>query len=247
MLWTQAKVRDMEKSPKLTTDQLPKNRRVPRDTLLRGASAEEVVGSVRAWLANERPNHKSVTITLAANEAAIGRVERRWQRLCRTNGIPENRALIGRTDRATTFFSEIVLLPDTVADLATFDVLHRARGVSTLAHEWWHACRRSEVTKRSFEEGTADAFAKRALWTAFGINSPWQAYPDLFQAVTLIGQSLELENWYLPSREAIHLPVWLRQTLENAGYDSQAINEVLLYNIRDSDWSVRVKRMVLTR
>ena len=77
----------MERQPKLTSKQLSQDRRVPRDGLLRGASTEEIVGGVRAWLANERPSHRGVTVTLAADEDAIRRVEQRWRRLCR-NGYP---------------------------------------------------------------------------------------------------------------------------------------------------------------
>ena len=47
-LWDILEIQRMESSPRLSSDVLPKDRRIPKDALLRGASPEEVAGTVRA-------------------------------------------------------------------------------------------------------------------------------------------------------------------------------------------------------
>jgi SPP1 gp7 family putative phage head morphogenesis protein len=189
-LWDILENTRMERSPRLNIEQLPKDRRLAKDALLRGASPEEVAGAIRAWLANERPSYRGVTMTLAADEEAILRIERRWQRICRANGLSELSAQINRTDRGITLFGEIVLMPDVVAELSSSSMYDRAKGAKTIMHEWWHASRRETRPFRSFEEGTADAFASRMAMRAFGLRVPeaWSSYPDLLEAIEqLIG------------------------------------------------------------
>jgi SPP1 gp7 family putative phage head morphogenesis protein len=247
-LWDVFESHQMERSPRLTPAQLPKDRRVPQDALLRGASPEEVAGAVRAWLANERPSHNGVRVTLAADEDAVRRVQRRWERLCRTNGINPLAAQINRTDRAMTMFGEIVLMPQTVEDLGGAIGL-RARGARTLMHEWWHAARRDTAPFYPLEEGTADAFADRMALLAFGLRprADWRAYNDLYEAVTLIGDALGADNWYLVSRTEPDVRAWLRASLEDAGFNTVAVGDVLGYTRDDSVWLTRVRRMIATK
>jgi hypothetical protein len=240
----------MENSPKLNTDQLPKDTRVKKDLLLRGASAEEVVGAVRAWLAAERPSNNRVMVTLARDTRDIERVERRWVRIMRVNGVhdqdAQNMARINRSDRGVRFGGEIVLLPMTIADLSSNSVLLRARGAGTLMHEWWHAVRHQGAAFRPFEEGTADAFTALMSERAFGLKPPreWRAYPKLLEAIELVGEALERDNWYLPSREQSNIKAWLMQIFAEAGFDDTSISDVLTYTDDDALWLVRVRRMV---
>jgi hypothetical protein len=220
VLWTAFERWQMERQPKLTIKELPQDRRVPRDNLLRGASAEEVVGGVRAWLANERPSHRGVTVTLAADEESIRRVEQRWRRLCRKNGYPEALAEVDRTNRAATFFGEIALFPDVIGELTAKDVHTRAIGARTLMHEWWHIARRDSTYIYPFEEGSAEVFADDMCERAFGFRPPkdWRHYNDLAEGIELIGATLDLNNWYLPSRGEIRIGQWLQKTFLEMGF-----------------------------
>jgi hypothetical protein len=239
----------MERQPKLTSKELPQDRRVPRDGLLRGASGEEVVGGVRAWLANERPSHRGVTVTLAADEEAIRRVEQRWRRLCRKNGYPEHLAEVDRTNRAATFFGEIVLFPDVIAELNAKAVHTRAIGARTLMHEWWHIARRDPTYVYPFEEGSAEVFADDMCERAFGFRPPkeWRHYNDLADGIELIGATVDLNNWYLPSRGEIRIGLWLQRTFLEMGFSSGAIDDVLRSTREDDQWLVRVRRMIATK
>jgi hypothetical protein len=252
-LWDILEPTRMENSPKLNTDQLPKDAKVKKDGLLRGASAEEVAGAVRAWLAAERPANTGVMVTLARNDADIERVERRWRRIMRADGIQENdardAARIIRTDRGVRFGGEIVLLPVTVRELESSSVFIRARGAGTLMHEWWHAARRERGPFRPFEEGTADAFAELMSERALGLRAPhgWRAYPKLLEGIELIGAALGRDNWYLPSREQVNVIAWLEQTFKEARFSPTSTSEVLIYTDSDDLWLVRVKRMIASK
>jgi hypothetical protein len=123
---------------------------------------------VRVWLANERPSYRGVTVTLAPDDDALVRVERRWKRLCRLAGLPEDHALIARKSGAVTYFSEIVLLPRVVENLGSELMMRRALTARTLMHEWWHASRRQEAHFYPFEEGSAEVFADLMCQRAFG-------------------------------------------------------------------------------
>jgi hypothetical protein len=239
----------MERSPRLTTNQLPKDERVPKDTLLRGASPEEVAGAIRAWLANERPAYHSVNIILAHDETAMTRIEQRWKRKCRTNQIPEMVAQIDRSDRAVTLFSEIILLPTVVQELSSSSLLTRALGARTIMHEWWHASRRETMHFYPFEEGTAELFAERMCQHAFGFQPPktWRTYTALAEAIELIGADTGIDNWYLASRAAPKILVWFTEFLLQTGFTDHAIKDVLSYTRDNKAWLTRVRRMISSK
>lgn len=239
----------MEKSPKLSLEQLPKNLRVKKDAMLRGASAEEVIGAIRIWLTNERPSHSSVMVTLARDSADLDRVEQRWKRICRANNQPEEYGIIDRISRAVTFAREILLLPEVVLELEAVNTLLRARGVGTFMHEWWHISRKEPKAFYPFEEGTADTFASTMIERAFGFKPPrdWRFYDSLQEAVDLIGRTLDQDNWYLISRDQTDVRAWLKQKLLDAGFGLQAVEDVLLYTQDGNVWLTRVRRMIATK
>ena len=238
----------MERSPRLNPEQLLKDERIPKDALLRGASPEEVAGAIRAWLANERPSYRGIMVTLARDEESIIRVEQRWKRLCRANSIDEQMANIDRLDRALTAFGEIVLMPEVVAELSSNSIFTRSIGARTLMHEWWHISRVESKRFYPFEEGSADVFADLMYQRAFNKSSPpVRTYEELSNAIELIGEDTGVDNWYLASRAAPSVMVWLSQFLTEIGYESNAINDVLQYTNDDGTWLTRVKRMIATR
>ncbi len=239
---------DMERSPRLDPQQLPKDKRIPKDTLLRGASPEEVAGTIRAWLANECPPYRGIMVTLARDQEGISRVEQRWKRLCRANNINQQLANIDSSDRAITAFGEIVLMPEVVAELSSSSIYTRSIGARTLFHEWWHICRLESKRFYSFEEGTADVFADLMYQRAFGKSSPpVRTYEQLANAIDLISKDTGVDNWYLASRAEKSVTLWLSQFLTEIGYEKNAINDVLEYTPDDGTWLIRVKRMIVTR
>ncbi|MEY4531312.1 MAG: hypothetical protein RLZZ156_2033, partial [Deinococcota bacterium] len=158
-LWDILESQRMERSPRLNPQQLPRDERIPKDTLLRGASAAEVAGTMRGWLAERLPAARGVTVTLARDAEDLARVERRWKRLCRLEGIPEDLATLDPFDRGVTMFGEILLLEEVVADLESPNMVVRARAARTIMHEWWHGARLETARFYVFEEGAADVFA----------------------------------------------------------------------------------------
>ena len=236
------KVPDAEREAAiLPPEQLPKDRRVPRDRVLRGASPPEVVGSVRRWLTERHPLPGPLRFVTAADEAAVAKVEAEWvRRAKRFGGDPED-GLIDRTSRATRFFDQVILMPEVVAELAG-TVYERARAAKTIAHEWCHALRRSPDRFAPFEEGAAELFAHAVLAEMLGARRlRFPAYPDLEEAVALLSEHVDVAG----SREVARgQRAWLRAALERAGFADAAVRDVLSYNGDDEAWLVRVRRLV---
>jgi hypothetical protein len=239
----------MERSPKLTTAQLSRDHRIHHDGLLRGSSANEVAGAIRAWLSEHHPGQTGFTLTLAADENSVARVEARWRRQCRKNNYPELIAKIDRTDRAITMFGEIVLLPQVMTELGTRDVFTRAMGARSLIHEWWHVTRQERTRFYPFEEGSAEVFADATCQQAFGFHPPkdWRYYGALAQGIEQVGEALGDSTWYLPSRSEPDVSEWLRLILLNSGFSPESVAEVLLSERNDDVWLSRVQRMIATQ
>jgi SPP1 gp7 family putative phage head morphogenesis protein len=248
VLWDILESQRMERSPRLNPQQLPKNERIPKDALLRGASPEEVAGAVRAWLAERLPSARGVTVTLARDPEDLARIGRRWKRLCRLQGISEDRVTLDVFDRGVTMFGEILLLPEVVTELESLDTVIRARGARTIMHEWWHGARFETARFYAFEEGAADVFADAMYQKAFGVASVApRAYDELAEAIELIGTAIDNPNWYFASRTQTSVLDWLRQELTAHGFNAVAINQVLSYTANDGAWLVRVRQMIATK
>ncbi len=238
----------MEKSPRLSNDQLPKSIEVPRDKLLRGASPQEVVGAIRAAVSPDTPTPKGVQFLLIRDEADYMKIERRWTQIRKSLGITSP-AKIDRDASAVRFLGDVILSPDIVGYLSSSDMYDRVRGASVVLHEWWHSARTQAEAFFPFEEGTADVFAAQMAEKLFGVDIPkkWQPYKKLSEAINIIGKPLENPEWYLESRKQVDVKEWLRVTLSKHGFSAQTINRVLSYTGFEDLWLEDVKHMVETR
>lgn len=156
--------------PKLSRSALTERPEIPNDTLLRGASAQEVVGAVRKWF-YEQPAHQSLkrprAIYFPATEAEY-----------RDRLTANVKVLAEGLPRATEAYAVsnperrvVCLSPDTTADLNARDLARRLTGAATLIHELCHIALPYRAVNEPLEEGSVMLYADALAQRAFGIQA----------------------------------------------------------------------------
>jgi hypothetical protein len=120
----------------------------------------------------------------------------------------------------------------------------------TIAHEWWHATRKTEIPFGPFEEGSADVFSEMVMHRRLGAKVELNhAYPGLQKGAKLLRERFG-DEWFLASRQAVNQKQYLRQTFEKAGFNKQQIDNVLsdYYKTKNSSdgklWAEAVEKML---
>uniref|UniRef100_A0A7C3DMT2 Phage head morphogenesis domain-containing protein n=1 Tax=Meiothermus ruber TaxID=277 RepID=A0A7C3DMT2_MEIRU len=233
----------VEQEPSLSLEQLPPDRRVPDDRLLRGTSPIEVFGAMRRWLNERYPLSGTPRFHIAPPPERLKRIQERWLRLAKQRELPEVLVIIDPSARANRFLDEVVIGSQVLNDLKG-SVWDRVVGARSLAHEWWHLRRRELLPFYPLEEGSADYFADRAMREATGADTRvFRRYPLLAEAVEKLVQLLG-EDWLEATRQVENVRQHLRNALLKRGFPAPLVEEVVEYTRDDELWSTRVYRLL---
>ena len=220
----------VEHQPRLNPDQLPADQRIPKDRLLRGASAVEIVGAATGWLRDIYPTSKPAKYRIAATPAQLERESKRWAKQMDRDATE---VLDDLTDVAAAHYrGELLVLPSTLKQLQG-SMIERAVGFRTLAHEWWHLRRTEQRSFRLFEEGSAELFAERVLVQATGMSVDAARalriaqYLELTTTVERLSDRLGGVEWLEASRRQNDVAGWFALSLAEAGFDGEQVAQLL--------------------
>lgn len=227
-------------SPQLSQKDLPSDRRIPRDGTLRFTRPEKIVESaVTALRRRNLPGRTPPSPKLYADLEAYRRDV--------LAAIEANDLRLGRKGKMYSALpfgysswmqgGQIYLHPSLYEALTSRDIYSRARAVRVVAHEWWHAIRRSPPEScPPLEEGLAELFAEQFTLRRFGaaLSGPesYRAVLDKATRVaTLLGQGNLAKGMrrLAESREAENLLKWLRNELEQVGLTGPEIENLLTW------------------
>ncbi|CAN5788170.1 hypothetical protein BH24DEI2_BH24DEI2_08460 [soil metagenome] len=143
-----------------SASELPTDKRIPNDYLLRGQSPQEIVGAVTGWLRSHYSPPRPVA------QPIIAETPTQVRRALKSLGYRTD--LLG-LPRALSREGKMVFFPQVVLELRS-SVFERALAARTLSHEYFHAARiaPSKWTPVFVEEGMADFFADLAVAQMLG-------------------------------------------------------------------------------
>ena len=254
------RVSNQESERKLSAEQMRPVEGVVNDKFLRASSPQEFVGDMRGWLGQQYPllDGKSVKMVLLENNAQARQLQKTWQnQLQKDHGFSledaRTRSQVRMNAGGSTFLDTIALTPQTMNRIQSKSLSERIVAAKTIAHEWWHAMRRSQKGFKPFEEGSADVFSEMVMHRRLGAEVELNhAYKDFQQGAEALRGRFG-DDWFLASRQAVNQKQYLRQSFEKAGFDKQKIDKVLeaYYDVdSDSDgrrWAEAVQDMLKHR
>jgi hypothetical protein len=241
-----ARLIHMEQQPRLAFDVLLADQRVPNDRLLRGASPQEVLGTLRARLEQIIPAKQNFTLLIAKTDEDRFKIQERWIKIAKRLGIPLERVSIGEYTRAAIFADDLYISPQVTQQLQG-TIWERAEGAGTFCHEWWHLSRQEARPFFFFEEGSAEYFSVYALKQLTGVETSRAiAYQELYEGVSALVEYFSFQ-WLLATRNTPRIMSYLRTSFEAEGFDQRWINEVLSTRASEFIWRDNLRAMLRSR
>ena len=221
---------------------LPADKRIPADGLLRGQSPQEVVGAVTGWLRTHFPPPRPVA------QPIIAETPRQVARALKGLGY--------RTDlfdlpRALSREGKLVLFPPVVLELRG-SIFERALAARTMAHEYFHAARvaPNKWTPAFMEEGMADTFADLAVRQMLG-GADLRSYgyyreraegAKALLAFLADGDEAAAETLLLQTRAEPDVLTFLTDQLRLKEVNEQDTNAILFYTGVEA-WRAVIRRV----
>lgn len=163
--------------------ELPRNLQFKRDGMLRYRDPQQIVNATMAWLDNfdmprgVQPKFVKLYTEEAEYTSAILKAQQDEEKL---SGIPQFIPIgVPRAFASHAQKGSIHLSPSVYFELASSLIQERAFAWRTIAHEYFHAVRRSPMSANplsGLEEGLAQEFAERTSQLALGGIAPSKVY-----------------------------------------------------------------------